>query len=1132
MRTVFISLMICASTLLGFAQKTDVLTKLNKQYFIENKGQWNSDVLYLCRMGGLDVWITKYGVNYTFYKIEKDTKGAKEKTTLIPDKFNHEDIENGTLLGHRVLMKLQNYNPNPKREGKQKQNGYYNYFIGNDPSKHANYVSLYKEAVIKDIYNGIDLRYYFDKGSLRYDYIVHPEADPNQIAFALEGQNNAFIKDGNLCFSTRFGEVMMAELRTYQGKNTIQSHFEKQDNIWKIALGEYDKTKDLIIDPLIFSTYIGGNDNDYIKGIAVDSLNDVYITGQTYSTDYDITPGSFQQVYQNIDIFVTKLNSLGDSLIYSTYVGGYTTDASLSLVVDALGNAYIAAYTNSSNLYITNGAFQSTIEGPLDAFVFKLNAFGSAIIYSTYIGGSNGDYATDIAIDLSGNAYITGHTNSTNYDITPNCYQSTFEGIEDVFITKLNSTGTNLIYSTYIGGSGVDKGFAIAIDNDGYAYITGYTESTNYDVTSLAYQTSNGGQQDAFMTKINTTGTSLVYSTYIGGTGNDVAYDIAATPGLVAYITGSTESSDFDVTTGAFQTSLSGGEDAFVTKISTLFKWLVYSTYIGGGNYEYGRSIKVDNCGNAYILGSTSSTNYDITPDAYQTTCQGYDAFITKLNPTATSIIYSTYIGGDNYENISNVALDNDNNVYIVGYTQSTNFDTTAGSYQTQFEGGLYDGFISKLNILSATLFSSQGTDNQSACVNSPITNITYKTEGVTNVTFNGLPNGVNGNFSNQTILISGVPTVVGTYNYTITITDGCNTKNITGTITVMPPISASLASAATDNQTICIYTSLTDIVYTTAGVNNVVFSGLPSGVYGVFNGDSIIISGIPNVSGPYNYSITLTGPCGTQTLTGVINVTPENQITLTSGAGSNNQTVCINTSISNIIYTISGASGVNVSGLPTGVSATFVSGVLIISGTPTEEGEFSYIVNLQGACGSTMGTITVNPNSTVTLNSAAGTDSQTVCINTPINNIIYTTSGATGATVSGLPAGVNATYVSGVILISGTPTESGTFEYTISLTGGCGNITQIGTIIVSTCNSINNPQTSTNWQIYPNPNNGQFVIETVEPGEFELMDVTGKKWNTYKIESTRCEVIDNLPAGVYTIRNVESGMVKKMIIK
>jgi hypothetical protein len=421
------------------------LQKADKQFFIENKGQWHPDVLYLTRMGGLDVWITKYGVNYTFYKIEKSPNAKRAEH--LPSKFDHE-LEDATLLGHRVLFKLQNHNANPQPEGKHKQEGYYNYLIGNDPSKHATYVGLYKEAVVKNVYNGIDLRYYFDKGYLRYDFIVHPGADPSQIKFELEGEFNEYLKNDALCYTISFGEVQMQDLFAYQqiDKKSVQAKFTQQNSIWQFQLGGYDKTQPLVIDPLIYSTYIGGSGFDGAFGIAVDGSGNAYITGGTYSTDYDITPGAFQTTLAGSegwpDVFVTKLNSTGTGLIYSTYIGGYFKERGYSIAIDAAGNAYITGTTSSSDYPVTPGAFQTTHTAPAnhgdsyEAFVTKLNSSGTALIYSTYIGGFNTDVGYSIAIDNSGNAYITGYTNSTDYDITPGAFQTNVGGsYSDVFVT-------------------------------------------------------------------------------------------------------------------------------------------------------------------------------------------------------------------------------------------------------------------------------------------------------------------------------------------------------------------------------------------------------------------------------------------------------------------------------------------------------------------------------------------------------------------------------------------------------------------------------------------------------------------------------------------------------------------------
>jgi hypothetical protein len=634
--------------------------------FIENKGQWHPDVLYLCRLGGLDAWITKWGVNYTFFKLE-EKPSAEGREPFLREKFGGREVE---LIGHRVLMKLRGCAAHPQREGRERLAGYYNYLIGNDPTRHATYVRRYKEAWVKGVYAGIDMRYYLEGGRLRYDWVVEPGGDPSQIVFELEGSEKTYIdSEGRLVFTTRFGEVKLAELRVYQGDREIAGRFVERPGGWGIAVGSYDPMQLLVIDPLVYSTYIGGSSGEVGYAIAVDGSGNAYVTGGTDSPDYDVTPGAFQttkESYQYVfDVFVTKLNATGTALVYSTYIGGSGSDVGRAIAVDGSGNAYVTGFTGSPNYDVTPGAFQTTKEAYFDVFVTKLNATGTDLVYSTYIGGSNGDVGYGIAVDGSGNAYVTGVTDSPDYDVTPGAFQTTKSTTTlyetDVFVTKLNETGTDLVYSTYIGGSNGDEGNAIAVDGSGNAYVTGRTSSPDYDVTPGAFQTTNGGGEDVFVTKLNATGTDLVYSTYIGGSGND-----------------------------------------------------------------WGNAIAVDGSGNAYVTGRTSSPDYDVTPGTFQTTNGGrkdVDVFVTKVcHPT------------------------------------------------------------------TITLTSAPGTDNQTVCVDTAITPITYSTTGATGATFSGLPAGVTGTFSGGDITISGTPTVAGTFNYTVTLTGGCGgVTTATGTIIVRP---------------------------------------------------------------------------------------------------------------------------------------------------------------------------------------------------------------------------------------------------------------------------------------------------------------------------------------------------------
>jgi hypothetical protein len=752
--------------------------------FIENKGQWHSDVLYLCRLGGLDAWITKWGVNYTFFKLE-EKPSAEAREPFLREKFGRREVE---LIGHRVLMKLRGCAAHPRREGRELLAGYYNYLIGNDPTRHATYVRRYKEAWVKGVYAGIDMRYYLEGGRLRYDWVVEPGGDPSQIVFGLEGSEKTYIdSEGRLVFTTQFGEVKLAELRVYQGDREIGARFVGRPGGWGIVVGSYDPTQLLVIDPLVYSTYIGGSGDEWGNAIAVDGSGNAYVTGYTNSTNYDVTPGAFQTTMGGGgDVFVTKLNATGTALVYSTYIGGSGNEVGYDIAVDGSGNAYVTGYTNSTNYDVTPGAFQTTNGGGWDVFVTKLNATGTALVYSTYIGGSSNDEGYAIAVDGSGYAYVTGYTSSTDYDVTPGAFQTTNANGDyaDVFVTKLNATGTALVYSTYIGGSYDDVGYGIAVDGSGNAYVTGWTSSPDYDVTPGAFQTTKEDDLDVFVTKLNATGTALVYSTYIGGSGDEVGYAIAVDGSGYAYVTGWTSSPNYDVTPGAFQTTNGGGWDVFVTKLNATGTALVYSTYIGGSGTDYGYGIAVDGSGNAYVTGYTSSTDYDVTPGAFQTTNGGgRDVFVTKLNATGTALVYSTYIGGNSNEVGYGIAVDGSGNAYVTGYTSSTDYDVTPGAFQTTNGGGA-DVFVTKV-CHPITLTSAPGTDNQTVCVNTAITPITYSTTGATGATFSGLPAGVTGTFSGDNITISGTPTVAGTFNYTVTLTGGCGNVTATGTLVV-----------------------------------------------------------------------------------------------------------------------------------------------------------------------------------------------------------------------------------------------------------------------------------------------------------------------------------------------------------
>lgn len=350
-------------------------------------------------------------------------------------------------------------------------------------------------------------------------------------------------------------------------------------------------------------------------------------------------------------------------------------------------------------------------------------------------------------------------------------------------------------------------------------------------------------------------------------------------------------------------------------------------------------------------------------------------------------------------------------------------------------------------------LSSGVGTDDQEVCINEAITPITYTTTGAIGASFSGLPPGVTGSWSGNTVTISGTPTVAGTYNFEVSLTGGCGTVTANGTIVVNPVNTISLSSAAgTDDQEVCTGEAITDITYATTGAINASYLGLPAGVTGSWSGNVVTISGTPTETGIFNYQVTLTGGCGLASASGTITVNAGNTITLTSGLGTDNQSLCLGDAITSITYTTTGASDAFVTGLPAGVSGSWSGNVVTISGTPSATGTFNYVVTLTGGCGlvTATGTITITEVNTINLTSAVGTDNQTVCENNPIETITYATTGALGATITGLPAGVSGAWSGNTVTIQGTPTTQGVYTYTISLTGGCGLVETTGTITVA----------------------------------------------------------------------------------
>jgi hypothetical protein len=453
---------------------------------------------------------------------------------------------------------------------------------------------------------------------------------------------------------------------------------------------------------LVWSTFLGSTLKEYGTAIWADHPDGIYVTGYTYSSGFPTTPGAYQTVYgTSIDAFASKLNTSGSALIYSTFLGGDSGDKGHGIVVDDAGNAYVVGEVSSNDFPIVYGSYDTTHNTGEDVFITKLNASGNGLIYSTYLGGSSTDEGYAIALDAANRVCVTGFTHSSDFPATPGAFDFTANGWYDVFVARLNAAGSGLDYATYIGGADYDEGYGIAIDDAGHAYVAGYTSSSNYPTTAGAYDVGFNSSYDAFVTKVSPAGSSLVYSTFLGGSSYDYGYALALDDSGRAHITGATESGNFPTTAGAWDGSHNGSLDAFISRVDAAGAVLEYSTYLGGNIYDYGRDIEVHADGHIIVAGYANSTNFPTTSGSYDETHNGdYDAFASKLNPADSALVYSTYLGGSNREECEGIDLDDGGFAYIIGATESGGFPTTYGAYDTTINGQ-YDAFICKLKMVS-----------------------------------------------------------------------------------------------------------------------------------------------------------------------------------------------------------------------------------------------------------------------------------------------------------------------------------------------------------------------------------------------------------------------------------------------
>ncbi len=1068
--------------------------------FEANQGQFAPAVKFLGRGAGVQVLLT-----------------AREAVMYSPSA--------------KLRMRLAGANDAPQIEGRAPLPGVSNYFIGKDPAQWRTGVQTFNQVHYANVYDGVDLLYYGNAGQLEYDFVVAPHADAQQIAFDFAEATPTVEASGELVIRVGRGEVRWRKPVAYQERNGARHEVAAafairhphQDELAAIRnqvafeLGDYEHSLPLVIDPVLsYATYFGGSSQENgSSGMVLDGAGNIYLTGATNSVDFPISANAFQTFLCSgisacdgsfgglTDVYVTKLSPGGGSLIYSTYLGGTGDDAGTALAVDASGNVFVTGTARLFNFPIVN-AIEPNPHTSGDSFVAKLNATGSALIFSTYFGGNtpsgiSSTVARGLAVDANGNAYVAGATNVSDLLVTPGAFQTSYmnagTGSFDGFVAKFNPVG-GVIYSTYLGGTGDDQIYDIAVDGAGNAYLTGLTRSGNFPTQTPIQPGLNGNSlSDAFVTKLNAAGSQLVYSTYLGGSGSEQGNGIAVDNTGSAYVTGFTRSpapggfpvvNAFQPNYGGDVTNFSIPSDVFVTRLNPAGTAYVYSTYLGGDFTDTGYDIAVDNAGNAYVTGITLSSNIPFpTRNAFQPNFNSIgfaDAFVARLNTNLSgdaSLIYSSYLGGNNTDTGYAIARDSAGRAYVYGDTRSSNFPTVNPLPGQSTLRGVSDAFLAVVTDV-ALIPNAQtiaiGSAGALAITISPAqaANITIPLSS-SNPAIASVPPSVTINANATSAIFNATGLTNGTATITATLPASLGGGILTATVQVVP-LEIALTSgqqqagsilASDPGSGLLGVTQYTIAVPAGAQQLKVDLSGNTDVDLYVRFGQRITIqngaavadfrsesaTGIESITitpastpalqaGTYYIAVANFGPGASTfvvmaTVMGgncpAITVNPATLANGTVGAAYN-QTLTATGGTAPYTFTLSGGA------LPTGMT---LSNAGVLSGTPTAGGTFNFMVratDLLGCLGTRAYALVVNPACGTILVNPASLPAGTV--GAAYNQTISATGGAAAysfAVIAGaLPNGVTLNAASGVL--SGTPSAPGMSNFTIRATdaNGC----------------------------------------------------------------------------------------------
>jgi hypothetical protein len=670
--------------------------------WVKNEGQWDERALFSAPGYFGTTWITKDGelLHVAVKKEECKEKACPSKSWVISERW----------VGGKVQA----------IKGEEELQTKVSYFIGNNPSKHRSGLPTYRYVSLGEVWSGVEVQLKATQKTVEKLFYVQPGADPSKIQVQVDGAEGLKLsKDGEIIIQTGLGDLKLSKPIAWQEKDSKKLPVEVSykligKNRYSFEVAKADPSLPLVIDPILQSTYLGGSNDNEAYALAIHpTTGEVYVAGLTESMDFPNTSGGAQEVYGGggWDAFVARLDKDLTQVLQSTYLGGSSRDEARALAIHpTTGEVYVAGYTESANFPKATGGAQKKYGGKGDTFVARLNKDLTQILQSTYMGGKGLDVAYVLAIHpTTGEVYVAGYTESANFPKATGGAQTNCNNCNgrpfsyDVFVARLSSNLTQILQSTYLGGKGSDVAYALAIHpTTGEVYVAGLTESIDFPNTSGgAQKVYGGGSWDAFVVRLNSNLTQILQSTYLGGKDTDVAFALAVHPKTGdVYVAGYTLSTNFPNTSGGAQTGHRGGsEDAFVARLNKDLTKILQSTYLGGNNSDIAHALAIHpTTGEVYVAGETESTNFpEAAGGAQKSKGKKGDAFVARLNSNLTKILRSTYFGGSGYDYATALAISSTGNVYVAGYTLSTDLPKATGGAQATFGGGDFNVFVSRL---------------------------------------------------------------------------------------------------------------------------------------------------------------------------------------------------------------------------------------------------------------------------------------------------------------------------------------------------------------------------------------------------------------------------------------------------